>query len=293
MAKVARMSLIIFSHANSFPASTYRVLFEELSSHGFKVAAVDRFGHDPNYPVTSNWPHLVRQLADFAHDQMGQHAGDTWLVGHSLGGFLSVMCAARHPLLDGRGVNGIVLLDAPLLGGWRARTLGLVKLTQLVGSVSPGRISRKRRYRWPDIESVRQHFQAKRAFAHWDARVLDDYACHGTHDDVDRQGRPCRTLSFDRDVETRIYDTLPHNLDRLLRRHPLSCPVGFVGGTRSREMRQVGLSMTRRVVGTEDPERLRFLEGSHLFPMEKPAETAQAVTAIIDRLAGQRGSAQR
>ena len=37
-------------------------------------------------------------------------------------------------------------------------------------------------------------------------------------------------LSFDREVETAIYNTLPHNLDRLLRRHPLQCPVGFIGG---------------------------------------------------------------
>jgi pimeloyl-ACP methyl ester carboxylesterase len=123
--------------------------------------------------------------------------------------------------------------------------------------------------------------------------VLDDYARHGTHDDVDRQGRPCRTLSFDRDVETSIYDTLPHNLDRLLGAHPLACPVGFIGGTRSREMRQVGLSMTRRVVGTQDHERMRFLDGTHLFPMERPAETAQAIAALIDSLAGDKGSAQR
>jgi hypothetical protein len=34
-------------------------------------------------------------------------------------------------------------------------------------------------------------------------------------------------------VETAIYNTLPHNLDRLLRRHPLKCPVAFIGGMQS------------------------------------------------------------
>jgi hypothetical protein len=58
-------------------------------------------------------------------------------------------------------------------------------------------------------------------------------------------------------------------------------------------MRQVGLSMTRRVVGTQDHERMRFLDGTHLFPMERPAETAQAIAALIDSLAGDKGSAQR
>ena len=47
---------IVFSHANSFPASTYRVLFQHLKTRGFEVSAVERYGHDPKYPVTSNWP---------------------------------------------------------------------------------------------------------------------------------------------------------------------------------------------------------------------------------------------
>ena len=138
--------LIVFSHANGFPAGTYGVLFRSLRARGFTVKSVEKFGHDPRYLVTSNWPHLVRQRADFAAPEIESHGGPAFLVGHSLGGFLSLMCAARHPRLAGRGVRGVLLLDTPLLGGWRARTLGLVKLTQLVGSASPGRVSRRRRY---------------------------------------------------------------------------------------------------------------------------------------------------
>ena len=93
---------IIFSHGNSFPAGTYSVLFAHLRQRGFKVDAVEMYGHDPKYPVTNNWPHLVQQLADFARDQQGDGA-PAFLVGHSLGGILSLMCAARHPELA-RGV---------------------------------------------------------------------------------------------------------------------------------------------------------------------------------------------
>ena len=71
-----------------------------------------------------------------------------------------------------------------------------------------------------------------------------------------------RVLAFDRDVETAIYNTLPHNLDRLLRRHPLRCPVGFLGGTESQEMKQVGMGMTLRLVGPQPGLRLQMLEGS-------------------------------
>ncbi|MFM2075936.1 MAG: hypothetical protein RJB34_2241 [Pseudomonadota bacterium] len=274
--------MIVFSHGNSFPASTYSVLFRALRSRGFAVRAVEQFGHDPRYPVTSNWPHLVQQLANFAAPHIAEHGQAAWLVGHSLGGFLSLMCAARHPQLGGHGVAGVVLLDAPVLGGWRAQAVALAKHTQLVGSVSPGKVSRARRNSWPSTEAALAHFAHKKAFARWDPQVLRDYIEHGTHNADTPQG-PMRVLSFNRDVETAIYNTLPHNLDRLLRRHPLQCPVGFVGGTESEEIRQVGLNMTRRVVGPR-PERLRMVAGSHLFPMEEPLLTAQLVAEVIKDL---------
>jgi pimeloyl-ACP methyl ester carboxylesterase len=169
-------------------------------------------------------------------------------------------------------VRGVLLLDSPLLGGWRARTLELIKRTQLVGSVSPGRVSRQRRRHWPDADAAHEHFVHKKAFAAWDPQALRDYIAHGTHDE-DGQ----RVLSFDREVETRIYNTLPHNLDRLLRRHPLQCPVGFIGGTASQEMQQVGMAMTLRVIGPQGRATMQMLPGSHLFPMEHPQETAAAI----------------
>jgi pimeloyl-ACP methyl ester carboxylesterase len=129
-----------------------------------------------------------------------------FLVGHSLGGILSLMCAARHPEL----VRGVLLIDSPVLGGWRATTLGLAKRTALVGALSPGRISQKRRHHWPDAESALESFQQKKSFARWDPQVLRDYIAHGTHDEGGQ-----RVLSFDRDIETAIYNSLPHKLDGL------------------------------------------------------------------------------
>lgn len=280
----ASTPLIVFSHANSFPAATYGLLFRALRARGLIVKAIERFGHDPAYPVTSNWPHLVRQLADFAGPIVAAHPGPAILVGHSLGGFLSVMCAAQHPTLGGKGARGVLLLDSPLLGGWRARALELAKLTQLVGSVSPGRVSRRRRSRWPSAEAALAHLRGRRAFANWHPQVLQAYVDGCMHDETLADGSVQRVLDFDRDIETKIYNTLPHNLDALLRRHPLRCPVAFLGGTESLELRQVGLAMTRRIVGRDHPERFRMVEGSHLFPMEKPLETAAEIEAMVGKL---------
>jgi pimeloyl-ACP methyl ester carboxylesterase len=258
---------IIFSHGNSFPGGTYRRVHESLRQRGFEVHAIDKFGHDPAYPVTDNWPHLVQQLADFAkaHQQGGEPA---FLVGHSLGGILSLMCAALHPELT----RGVLLLDSPILGGWKASTLSLAKRTQLVGALSPGKVSQKRRNHWPDRAAVLEHLRHKRAFAKWDPGVLADYVDCGT---IERDGQ--RWLAFDRDIETRIYNTLPDHLGSLLRRHALKCPAAFIGGTHSREMRQVGMDFTAQVT----KGRLMMLDGSHLFPMEKPLATAAAIEAAL------------
>lgn len=272
--------MLFFSHGNGFPASTYNVLFRSLRARGHVVKAVEAYGHDPRYPVTSNWPHLVQQLADFASAEARHASTPLYLVGHSLGGFLSLMCAATHPQLAGLPVAGVVMLDSPVLGGWRARVLALAKHSQLVGALSPGQVSRKRRRSWPDEAAVWDHFSHKRVFARWDPQVLRDYVQHGTRDEAHADGTR-RVLTFDRDIETRIYNTLPHHLDRLLRRHPLRCPVAFVGGTESAEMKQVGMAMTHKLVGKAPSARLQMIEGSHLFPMEKPLETAAAIDRAL------------
>ena len=264
--------LIVFSHANSFPASTYKVLFKSLRARGFAVKAIEKFGHDARYPVTDNWPHLVQQLVDFTEPLVEKAGQPVWLVGHSLGGFLSLMAAARRPELT----CGVLLIDSPILGGWRSTALGLAKTTQLVGSISPGAISRKRRNTWPSAEAALTYFRSKKAFTHWDPEVLADYIDHGT---LEVDGK--RVLAFDRDVETHIYNTLPDNLDRLFKRHPVKCPVAFVGGRDSQEMQQVGMTMTDKMT----KGRTMMLDGSHLFPMEKPLATAAAIEAALRNLA--------
>ncbi|MFS2203808.1 alpha/beta fold hydrolase [Variovorax sp. Varisp36] len=265
------MPPVVFSHGNSFPASTYRVVLDSLRDRGFEVDAVEKFGHDPKYPVTDNWPHLVQQLADFAQQHAGRAGRPVFLVGHSLGGILSLMCAALHPEL----ACGVVLLDSPILSGWRANTLNVVKRTPLMKSVSPGAISHRRRNSWAHREAVFEHFRSKKAFAKWDEQVLHDYIDHGTF-----EGENTRELSFDRNVETAIYNTLPHNLGALLRRHPPKCKVAFIGGRQSVEMRQVGMAMTEQVT----KGRIAMLDGGHLFPMEKPLATAAAIEAALRNL---------
>jgi len=61
------MGTICFSHANGFPAGTYRVLFDAWRAAGWRVVALEKFGHDPRYAISSNWPRVRDELIDFVH----------------------------------------------------------------------------------------------------------------------------------------------------------------------------------------------------------------------------------
>jgi pimeloyl-ACP methyl ester carboxylesterase len=260
--------VIHFSHANGFPASTYRTIFAELSDD-YEVRYIERIGHGASYPVTSDWPHLVEELLD---DIDSRFEEPVWLVGHSLGGYLSLMAALKHP----HRVRGVVMLDSPVLAGWRAGVLRVSQWTGLDERLSPAAATRTRRTHWPSRDEAWRHFHAKAAFARWDERVLSDYVDFGIP-----QTAPdgMRTLAFDRQIEYLIYRTLPRTIGARLA-HGAPVPVGFIAGTHSKEIRQIGLEATKRVTRG----RLEWIEGSHLFPMERPIETARAVQRMLRML---------
>ncbi len=260
---------IVFAHANGFPAGTYRQLFDAWRAAGFTVHAIEKVGHDPRFPVTDSWPHLRDQLIHFIDREVG---GPAWLVGHSLGGYLSLMTAMRRPDL----AHGLVMLDSPLLSGWKARAVQIAKAAGVGERFSPGHVSKRRRQHWDSADAAHAHFATKAAFARWAPGVLQDYIASGT----ETHGAQ-RRLSFEREVETAIYNTLPHQLARRLRAHPLRCGMAFIQGSDSTEIRQVGLRATARAA----QGRISTITGSHLFPLEHPRETATEVLRWIAALA--------
>lgn len=279
-APVGVVPTIVFSHANGFPAGTYRLLFEAWRAAGYEVLALPKFGHDPAFPVSSNWPRLRDELVHFIETQAPGRP--VHLVGHSLGGYLSLLAACHRPDLG----SSLVLIDSPVLTGWRAHSVQMAKAARLIGRVSPGKVSRTRRHIWPSAADALRHYAAKSVFARWQPEVLADYIACGIEPDPATGGA---RLAFSREVETKIYNTLPHHFGTLLHRHPPACPVVFIGGTRSAEVRQVGLAATKALTRGQ----MHWIEGTHLFPMEKPAETAAAVLSVLAALPGDQLTAKQ
>lgn len=269
------MPLLHFAHGNSFPAGTYRQFCDHLRP-SFDVRALDMHGHNPAFPVADGWHALVAELID----QLEHYPEPAILVGHSLGGMLSLMAARERPDL----ARCVVMLDSPVVAGWRAWLWWAVKSYGLAGRLSPARYAERRRTVWPDVQSALDHLGSKEVFAAWAPGVLADYIEHGLKPHP--QGVELR---FSREIESAVYSSLPHHMGSVARA-PFPVPVGFIAGTRSAELKQAGLAATRRLVGPNFAE----IDGGHLFPMESPEQAARLTREMLATLLGQgQGAAGR
>lgn len=258
--------ILHFVHANSYPSGTYRMFLDALSHH-YDVHSLPMHAHDPRYPIKTGW----RELADeLVAGLASRSLGPVTLVGHSMGGVLSLMAAKSRPDL----VRGVVLLDAPIVAGWRAWFVRLTRNSALNERFSPARLSARRRNVWPDAEAAFQHFVSKDVFARWAPGVLRDYIQHGLAPHPEGV-----TLRFTREAETAVYRGLPDHIGALVK-SGFPVPAGFVGGIDSEECRLAGLAATKRLVG----EHVRQVAGGHLFPMESPGIAAAAVHDLIQNM---------
>jgi pimeloyl-ACP methyl ester carboxylesterase len=263
-----------FTHANGFPAGTYRKFLSAISLR-YEVSAIDIIGHDPRYPVTDGWPHLVEQLVDHLR---AQYRRPVIGIGHSLGGFLTFMAAATWPQL----FRAVVLLDSPVLGYFKSKALAVSKSIGMVDRLTPAAGTRDRRARFPSREAALAHFRTRKVFKRFDPECLRDYIESGTVED----GSEFR-LRYDPAIEYKIYRTIPHDLYRY--RGALQVPAGFMVGRDTRLVSPADLAYMKRAFGM----RFSRVDGGHHFPLQFPEQAAHKLDRLIGRLLAGTSEARR
>ncbi len=253
---------LVFAHGNGIPRPVYQKMLIGLS-HRFIATGVDRFGHDPQYPVTDAWPRLLDQLR--AH--IGSIGEPVTLLGHGSGGWLSLLAAYRAPEL----VSAVILLDSPVPTVRQAHLLALAK--RLGVADLPVRFCDN----GYDVKALDPECQS--LYRRFGSRPSDAAGEHAGAAEARR---------FDPEVSRRIQQTYPLALAALVAKGaPVTgsgrtIPCGMLIGEQSRTARWCGLSASRRLTG----EHLVRIGGTHLFPLERPLVTAKEVVRLHDRMVG-------
>ncbi|MBM7062174.1 alpha/beta hydrolase [Pseudomonas sp. UL073] len=254
---------VFFAHANGFPSATYRKMFTALGGE-YRIEHLDQHGHDPRFPVSNNWEALVEELVHHL-EALGE---PVWGVGHSLGGVLHYRAALRRPEL----YRGVVMLDSPMLPFGARLAIRTAKRFGFIDRITPAGRTLGRRELFGDAAEARDYFAHKTLFRHFDPDCLDAYVEHGLLST--EQGL---RLRFDPNTEINIYRNVPH--DNPGRPRQLQVPLALVRGDRSRVVR---LHDTRMVEQVPRGECLT-LSGGHMFPLERPLDTAELLRQLFNR----------
>lgn len=241
---------ICFAHANGFPGPTYRKLFSLLETT-HKIDAIDNVGHG-EYPVTDNWQHIAHELELYIRQKYDEPIIG---IGHSLGGVLHLITSLKSPEL----YQQVILLDSPLYGPIKSVLLKLFKRMGWMAKITPSRSSARRRNHWHNKAEALAYFKTKQLFKSFDLECLQDYVDYGmqqTDDGVKLVTEP--------EIEGKVFENLP---DNLWWRRP-KVPTSYICASNS----HVISSMDKRFLRLKYP--VFDIQGGHLFPFERPQETA-------------------
>ncbi|PTQ87989.1 alpha/beta fold hydrolase [Agitococcus lubricus] len=259
--------ILHFAHANGIPSACYRKLLNELA-RDYQVVTLPLLGTDPRYPIDAHWSHLIEQVTDSILRQ--SDGRQVYVLGHSLGAMTSYMAAHKYPDL----FKGLVMLDPPLINGLGAYLLHAAKLLGLDENMTPAAKSKNRREVWPSRTEAAASLRHKALFKTFDAECFADYIQYGLTDCPEGV-----RLTIPAATEVAIFRHTPSNPWRY--RHRLKVPAAIVVGKES-HFAKTGCPER---LAKQQPVKLIYTDGGHMFPLEHPLATAALVRKTFIELA--------
>ena len=258
-----------FSHATGLCAGVYTPLADKLGSH-LKMMGMDDRGHgktsapaDPK--KLSSWNIFTDDLENFY-----EHLNEPVIaIGHSRGATASLLLAIKRPEL----IRALVLIDPTILPySWMwwwflAKKTGLARRTPIVATAA------KRRYIWPDRQTMLKSYRGKAVFRSWQEGFLEAYVESGTEDTQNGKIKLCCAPAW----ESRCFAVCPHDVWRCIPR--LRTPTLVIYGAASDTFLT---SAARRFKSKVPLATMMPLEGTgHFVPMERPADTAEIIVKFL------------
>ncbi|ARG97328.1 alpha/beta fold hydrolase [Legionella micdadei] len=257
--------LIHFAHGNGFPSPCYRQLLNGLQER-YDCCFIDRIGHNPQFPVTENWHFLVDEVINSIKQQTNQ---PVIAVGHSLGGVLSLLGAIEQPSL----FRAVIMLDSPLIGRFKSGMVRLAKALGIIDRVTPAARTRGRREYWQNRDQLIAYLRTRDLFKTFTEDCLQDYIDYGLEKTKDGY-----LLRFDRHIEYLIYRTIPHQLSEY--EGKLSVPAVLIYGDKSSVVDRLDIRYMKKNYNISCYK----IKGTHMFPMEYPAQVAKEILIRLDAI---------
>jgi len=258
-----------FLHGNGFCGLTLAPLAEEITDGSHPLLFTDLPGHGasggPDVNAQPDWNDMADRVANSIAARIDRPVTG---IGHSMGGVVTLLAAARYPDLFSR----VVLLD-PVLFSREVifyqrlmRKTGLWQRTSLVRSVA------RRRSDWPSVDALKTDLSTKSLYRNWTPGALDAFAHYGTR--TTEAG--ALTLACDPRWEASIFGSYPRGLWQAVR--TVSVPVDIVVATRSYPFIRPAV---KRAVGRNKRISQHVFDGGHCFPMEAPEAAAVQINDIL------------
>ena len=253
------MNKIQFSHANGFPASSYKYLFKLLNNA--HINFVEKMGHG-DYPLNKNLYNFAEELIDSieqAHDEpiIG--------IGHSLGGVVTLLAASKRPDL----FKKVIVLDPVLFSKRKRYIVWLFRKIGITDWLRVTKKAKKRRTHFSSLEEVRKIYKQKSLFKRFHPNCFEDYLKYGF-----TKSEKGIELAFSSKIEANVFRyiqiKIPSNLDKL--------SGVLIYGNYSDTFWKSDMKWWKR--NFPNFEIISF-EGGHLFPFEKPQETAKLLNRYI------------
>ena len=252
------MSIIQFSHANGFPAKTYTKLFDNLNE--YKISAINNLGENTN-ATEIDWYDLTDEILESVV-KIGEPVIG---LGHSFGGILTLLAAAKKPEL----FQNIILLDPPLFSSHKRCLISLLRALNIEDLVSPAGKSKYRRDHFDSKSQAKSIFKANKLFKNFHPQVLNDYVTHGLtggKNDIEL------TISVEKElaVFNKMLTSFPQDI------YKVKCTLVYAAKNPilwNSDLRWISKKFAKVKV-------IPF-PGSHLFPLEYPESTALLIKRFL------------
>ena len=182
-----------WAHATGFNGETYKSLLQLMSTK-FHVYAWDLRGHGRSKANTLKikneqiYETYVRDLSSLISWLSKKHESKILVGGHSIGGTISISAASRNL----ESVKSLLLVD-PVIFPWYVKYfMAAARYLKLqIPNAYLSTNAKKRKYEWPDIDTLINSYEGRGAFKTWHKPFLINYLKAGTIKNKDRMLLSC------------------------------------------------------------------------------------------------------